>query len=143
MAAVTAGEPESDRSVSLRPLGQVGLRRELQTASSCFHRGLISCVQPIIVVAEVAGWGHWLHYCDSGSYAADTRGREWLHKGLFLPVTLGRVYRLCCRSVYAPSLLIFNPSQEGRNLPICNAANIRALFSVGQRSIRSNSEVIK
>lgn len=88
VTTVTAREPEADQSISLRPLGQVELRRELQTTSSCFHRGLIS-VQPIIVVAGVAGWGHWLHYCDSGSYEADARGRDRLHKGLFQSVTLG------------------------------------------------------
>lgn len=58
-------------------------------------------------MAAEAGWGHWLHYCDSGFYAADTQGRDQIHKGLFHSTKLSLSVLGCC-SVYTPVLFMVN-----------------------------------
>lgn len=101
-------EPELDWSLSLRPPGQApwGSDRDYELCS-LISISQISCAQPIIVMAAEAGRGHRLHYCDSGFYAADTQGRDQIHKGLFHSTKLSLSVLGCC-SVYAPVLFMVN-----------------------------------
>lgn len=109
-------EPGLDWCPSLRPLGQApsGSNRDYKLCSlvSISH-AQFSCAQPVIVMAAVAGRGHWLHYCDSGFYAADTQGRDWIHKGLSHSATELSLSVLCWWSVYTPLLSIVNLQEEG------------------------------
>ena len=91
--------------LSPRPLGQAPSGSDGDYALCSLvsiGRAQFSCAQPVIVMAAVAGRGQWLLYCDSGFYAADTQGRERIHKGLFHSVLPDRVYLNCAAALFTP-----------------------------------------
>lgn len=123
--------------LSLRPLGQAPSGSDGDYALCSLvsiGRAQFSCAQPVIVMAAVAGRGQWLLYCDSGFYAADTQGRERIHKGLFHSVLPDWVYLNCAAALFTPHYWWWSCQEEEWFYLRCNKTALKRQYWLARKS---------